>query len=177
MHPTEQTQQTKFAEIDAEQIRRANRIGSIYPPRVVQEEEEEPEEIREDRENEQETTETEEDRVIIRGDNLPIVDLTKCNTDGEEAKYLQINLIVGKLTTKKKATEDHIKKAECEFVMDLGVLSSETAIDPELTRVRNSVRREDRETTPDDYRSGFDNFSIRWRLIFVDDKIVISIDL
>ena len=96
----------------------------------------------------------------MRGDNLPIVDLTKYNKDGEEAKYMQINQIVGKLTTKKKATEDHFKNAECEFVMDLEMLSAKTAIDPELTRVTNSMPREYRETTPDDYRSGFGNFSI-----------------
>ena len=36
--------------------------------------------------------------------------------------------------------------------------------------------REDRETIPDGYRTVFDNLSIRWALIFVDDQIVIPID-
>ena len=58
----------------------------------------------------------------MRGDNLPIVDLSKYNTDGKEAKYFQINHIVGILTTNKKVTEDHIKKAEFEFMMDLETL-------------------------------------------------------
>ena len=46
----------------------------------------------------------------MRCDNLPIVDSTKYNTDGKEAKYNQINHIVGKLSAIKKATEEHIKK-------------------------------------------------------------------
>ena len=112
----------------------------------------------------------------MRGDNLPIVDLTKYITDGKEAKYIQINYIVGKLTANKKATEEHIKKAEFEFVMDLKTLISKTAIDPELTRVRNRMRREDRETIPDGYRTFFDKLSIRWGSVFVDDQIV-PIDL
>ena len=83
----------------------------------------------------------------MRGDNLPSVDLSKYNTEGgKEAKYIQINHIVGKLTANKKATEGYIKKAEFEFMLDLKTLISKTGIDPELTRVRTSMRREDRET-------------------------------
>ena len=108
-------------------------------------------------------------------DNLPIVDLSKYNTEGKEAKYIQINHIVGKLTA--KATEGHIKKAEFQFMLDLKTLISKTAIDPELTRVRTSISREDRQTIPDGYRTVFDKLSIRWGLIFVDDQIVIPIDL
>ena len=64
-------------------------------------------------------------------------------------------------------------------MIDLKLLISETAIDPltELTRVRNNMRREDRETTPDGYRTVFDKLSIRWGLAFVDYQIVIPIDL
>ena len=105
------------------------------------------------------------------------MDLSKHNTDGREAKYIQINHIVGKLTTSEEATEDHIKKAEFEFMMDLKTLISKTAIDSELTRVRNNMRREDRETIPEEYRTAFDKLSIRWGLIFVDDQIVVQIDL
>ena len=63
-----------------------------------------------------------------------------------------MNLIVGKLTANKKDTEEHIKKAKLEFVMDLKTLISKTAIDPELTRVKKSMRREDRETIPEGCR-------------------------
>ena len=61
----------QIAEIDAELIRGANRIGGGYQPIKVEEEQEEPEEIREEEEIEQ-AAETEEDSVIMRGDNLPI---------------------------------------------------------------------------------------------------------
>ena len=109
-----------------------------------------------------ETAETEDDSVIMRCDNLPIVDLSKYITDGKEAKYIQINHIVGKLTTNKKVTEDHIKKTEFDFMMDLKTLIEKTTINPELTRVRNSMRREDREKIPDGYQTVFDKLSIRW---------------
>ena len=62
-------------------------------------------------------------------------------------------------------------------MMDLKTLRAKTDIDPEVTRVRNSMRREDRETFPDGYRAVFDKLSIRWGLVFVDDQIVIPIDL
>ena len=96
----------EIAEIDAEIMRRANRLGGGYRP--IAKEEEEPEELREEGELEIENAKTEEDSVIMRGDNLPIVDLSKYNTEGKEAHYIQINLIVGKLTNNKKITEEHI---------------------------------------------------------------------
>ena len=49
-------------------------------------------------------------------------------------------------------------------MMDLKTLIAKTAIDPELTCVGNSMRREDRETFPDGYRTVFDKVSIRWGL-------------
>ena len=159
-------------EIDAEIMRRANRLGGGYQP--IQEEQEK---NTEEGEINQEPEDTEEDSVILRGDNLPIVDLSKCNTDGKEAKYIQINHIVGKLTSNKKITEENIKKAEFEFRLDLKTLISKTATNPELTHVRNSMRREDREITADGYKPVFDKLSIRWGLVFVDDQIVVPIDL
>ena len=84
---------------------------------------------------------------------------------------------MGKLTSNKKITEEHLKKAEFEFMMDLKTLIAKTAIDTELTSVRNSMRREDRETIRDGYRTEFDKLSIRWGLVFVDDQTVAPIDL
>ena len=112
----------EIAEIDPEIMRRANRLGGGYLP--IQEE---PEENTKEGEINQEPEDTEEDSIILRGDNLPIVDLSKYNTDGKEAKYIQINHIVGKLTSNKKITEENIKKAEFEFMMDLKTLISKTA--------------------------------------------------
>ena len=105
------------------------------------------------------------------------MDLSKFNTEGKEAHYIQINHIVGKLSGNKKITEDTIKKAEFEFMMDLKTLIARTAIDPELTRVRISMRRQDREATPEGYKQVFGKLSIRWGLIFMDDQIVVPVDL
>ena len=107
---------------------------------------------------------------------MPIVDLSKFNTDGKEAHYIQIIHIVGKLSGNKKITEDTIKKAEFEFMMDLKTLIARTAIDPELTKVRISMRREDREATPEGYKPVFEKLSIRWGFIFMDDQIVVPVD-
>ena len=62
-------------------------------------------------------------------------------------------------------------------MLDLKTVISKTAIDPELTRVRTSMRREDRETAPDGYKPVFEKLSIQWGLVFVDDQIVVPIDL
>ena len=39
------------------------------------------------------------------------------------------------------------------------------------------MRREDRGTAPDGYKLVFEKLSIRWGLVFVDDQIVIPINL
>ena len=96
-----QTQRTVFApsrpnkrsreeisEIDAEIMRRANRLGGGYQP-LQEETEENPEEG----EINQEPEDTEEDSIVLRGDNLPIFDLSRYNTDGKEAKYIQITTL------------------------------------------------------------------------------------
>ena len=62
-------------------------------------------------------------------------------------------------------------------MMVLKTLISKTAIGPELTRVRTSMRREDRETIPDGYCTVFDKLSIRWGLVSVDDQIAVPIDI
>ena len=74
-------------------------------------------------------------------------------------------------------TEENKKKAEINFMLDLKTLISKTAIDPEMTRVRTSVRREERDSAPEGYRAVFDKLSVRWGLVFVDDQIAVPIDL
>ena len=149
----------EIAEIDAELTQRANRIGGGYRP-IQEEEEDEPEAPEEgELQTEQNTVDTEEDSVIMRGDNLPIVDLSKYHTEGKEDHYVQINHIVGRLTENKKMTEENIKKAEFNFMLDLKTLISKTAIDPEMTRVRTSMRREKKDSAPEGYRAVFDKLS------------------
>ena len=66
----------------------------------------------EEGEIEPDQVETEEDSVIQRGNDLPIVDWSEFNTEGKEAHYIQIDPIVGKLSGNKKITEETIKIAE-----------------------------------------------------------------
>ena len=70
----------EIAEIDAELTQRANRIGGGYRP--LQEEEENEPEVPEEGElqAEQNTVDAKKDSVIMRGDNLPIVDLSNYHT-------------------------------------------------------------------------------------------------
>ena len=141
----------EIVEIDAELTQRAHRNGGGYRPLQPEgEKDEEPEAPEEgELQTEQNTVDTDEDSVIMRGDNLPIVDLNKYLTDGKEAHYIQINHIVRKITENKKLTEKNIKKAAFNFMLDLKTLISKTAIDPEMTRVRASMRREEKDTTPE----------------------------
>ena len=79
----------EIKEIDAELTQRAHRIGGGYRPLQPEEEEdeEEPEAPEEgELQTEQNTVDTEEDSVIMRGDNLPIVDLSKYHTDTQMVK-------------------------------------------------------------------------------------------
>ena len=168
----------EIAELDAELTPRANRIGGGYQTIEIIDEGAEPE-APEEREVEadQNTVDTEEDSVIMRGDNLRIVNLSEYHTDGKEAHYIQINHIVGKLPENKELTGDNTKKDEFNFLLDLKTLVSKTATDPETTRIRASMRREESDTAPEGYRPVLDKLSIRWRLVFVDDQIAVPIDL
>ena len=74
-------------------------------------------------------------------------------------------------------TEENIKKAEFNFMLDLTTLISKTAIDPEMTRVRTSMRREEKDSAPKEYRAVFDKLSVRWGLVFVDYQIAVPVDL
>ena len=153
-------------------MRRAIRLSGGY-----QSIHEEPEENPEEGEIDHRPVDTDEVSIKLRGDNLPIVDLSKYKRDRKEAIYIQINHIVGNLTTSKKTTEETINKAEFEFMLDLKTLISKTAIYPEQTRVRSSMRREDRETAPEMYKPVFEKLPIQWGLVFIDDQIMVPIDL
>ena len=89
----------EIAEIDGALIQRANRLGGGYRP--IQEEENEPEQFEMEEQPPEERmndSESEGESQIIRGDNLPIVDLKNYNTEGKEAHYVQINQIIGVVT-------------------------------------------------------------------------------
>ena len=80
IRPTKRSRE-EIAEIDADLLQRTNRLGGGY--QQLAEGIEDPEN-REAGEVEPEQSETEEDSVILRGENLPIVDLSKFNTDGRK---------------------------------------------------------------------------------------------
>ena len=127
----------------------------------------------EEGEVEREQAEAEEDSVILRGDNVPIVVWNKFNTHCKEPNYIQINHIVGKLSGKKKITEEPIKKTQFEVMLDLKSLIS--AIDSELPRMKASMRRENRETTSTD-RGQFSTISQKDG-VFMDNRILVPVDL
>ena len=75
----------EIAEIDAELTQRANRNGGGYRPTQDEEDEEVPKAPEEgELQVKQNTVDTEEESVILRGDNLPIIDLSKYHTEGKE---------------------------------------------------------------------------------------------
>ena len=45
--------------------------------------------------------------VVTRGDNFPIVDLRKYNTEGKEAHYIQVSQIIKKVTENNKENEEN----------------------------------------------------------------------
>ena len=128
----------------------------------------------EDRSND---SESEGENQVIRGDNLPIVDLKNYNTDGKEAHYVQINQIIGAITEEKKLAEETIKKAEMDFMMDLKSLIAKSATDGELNRIKMALSREDCSMAPENYRPYFGNISSKWGLHFLNDRIIVPTEL
>ena len=53
---------------------------------------------------------------------IPIVDLKSYNTDGKEIQFIKIIQVIEKVTGEKTITEDTIKKAEFNFMLDLKTL-------------------------------------------------------
>ena len=168
----------EIAEIDGELKQRANRLGGGYRP--IQEAENELEQYEMEEQPAEERindSESEGESQIIRGDNLPIVDLKNYNTEGKDAHYVQINQIIGTVTEGKKITEETIKEAEMDFMLDLKNLIAKSATDAELNRVKLALNREDRNMAPAHYRPHFEKISCKWGLTFLNDKIVVPTEL
>ena len=172
----------EIAEIDGELLSRANRLGGGYQPiedRTAEDEDpnnnnnhQQPEIIEEENE-----PESEGESQIIQGDNFPIVDLKAYNTEGREAQFKKINQVVEKMTGDKKATEYAIKKAEFNFMLDLKTLIAKSNTDAELNRVRDAMRRAEKNTAPESYRTVFEKLSKKWGLTFNEDRIIIPTEL
>ena len=166
----------EIAERDGELLTRTNRFGGGYQPLEdrIDAEEQEPQQPEE---TEEAKPESEGESQIIRGHNFPIVDLKAFNTEGKEAQFIQINQVIDKMIGNKKATEKTIKKAEFNFMLDLKTLIAKSATDAELNRVRDAMRRNDKNTAPEAYRTTFEKLSNKWGLTFSDHRIVVPNEL
>ena len=85
----------------------------------------------------------------MRGDNFPIVDLKAYNTEGKEAQFIQKDQVIEKITGDKKSTENTIKMAEFNFMPDLRTLIAKSSTDAELNRVRDAMRRGEKNNSED----------------------------
>ena len=165
----------EIAEIDGELLTRVNRFGGGYQPleERIEEEQEAPQpEMVEETEQE-----SEGESQVVRGDNFPIVDLKAYNTEGKEAQFIHINQVIEKVTGNQKITEETIKKADFNFMIDLKTLIAKSSTDAELNRVRNAMRRGEKNTAPEHYRTNFEKLSNKWGLTFNDDRIVVPAEL
>ena len=129
----------EIAEIDGELLTRSNRFGGGYQP--LEERMEETQETPQPEMAEETEQESEGESQVIRGDNFSIVDLKAYNTEGKEAQFIQINQIIEKATGNQTNTEETIKKAEFNFMLDLKTLIAKSSTDAELNRVRDAMRR------------------------------------
>ena len=165
----------EIAEIDGELLTRANRFGAGYQPLEERvEEEQEPQQPENIEDTEQES---EGESQVIRRDNFPIVDLKSYNTDGKEIQFIQINQVIEKATGEKKNTEDTIKKAEFNFMLDLKTLIGKSSTDAELNHVWDAMRRGEKNTASDQCRTAFQKLTNKWGLKFNDDRKVVPTDL
>ena len=104
------------------------------------------------------------------------MDLKAYNTEGREAQLIQMNQVIDKLTGDKKATEEVIKKAEFNFMLDLKTLIAKPNTDAELNRVRDAMRTE-RNTAPESYRPVFEKLLNKWGLTFNEVRIIVPFEL
>ena len=137
---------------------------------------EEEQEIKQPETIEDTEQESEGESQVVRGDNFPIVDLKSYNTDGKEIQFIQINQVIEKFTGEKN-TEATIKKAEFNFLLDLKTLIAKSSTDAELNRVRDAMKRGEKNTATDQYRTTFEKLNNKWGLTFNDDRIIVPTEL
>ena len=62
-------------------------------------------------------------------------------------------------------------------MLDLKTLIAKSSTDAELNRVRDAMRRGDKNTAPDQYRTIFEKLNNKWGLTINDDRIVVPTEL
>ena len=64
-----------------------------------------------------------------------------------------------------------------DFMLDPKNLIVKSATDVEINRVKLALIREDRSMAPGHYRPHFETISSKWGLTFLNDKIIVPIEL
>ena len=62
-------------------------------------------------------------------------------------------------------------------MLDLKTLIAKSATDAELDRVRNAMRKNAKNTSPEAYRTTFEKLSNKWGLTFNDDRVIVANEL
>ena len=62
-------------------------------------------------------------------------------------------------------------------MLDLKTLIAKSTTDAELNRVRDAMRRNEKNTAPEAYRTTFEKLSNEWGLTFNDDRIIVPTEL
>ena len=62
-------------------------------------------------------------------------------------------------------------------MLDLKTLIAKSSTDAELNRVRDAMRRNEKNTAPEAYRTTFEKLSNKWGLTFNDDQIIVPTEL
>ena len=62
-------------------------------------------------------------------------------------------------------------------MFDLKTLIANSTTDAELNRVRDAMRRNEKNTAPEIYRRIFEKLSNKWGLTFNDDRLVVPNEL
>ena len=62
-------------------------------------------------------------------------------------------------------------------MLDLKTLIAKSSTDAELNRVRDAMRRGEKNTAPEHYRTNFEKLNNKWGLRFNDDRIIVPAEL
>ena len=62
-------------------------------------------------------------------------------------------------------------------MLDLTTLIAKSSTDAEFNRVREAMRRGEKNTAPDQYRTTFKKLNNKWGLTFNDDRIIVPTEL
>ena len=88
---------------------------------------------------------TGENEVARQADSFLIVDLKENDIAEETMQYTQVNHMIEKLQTVNAQAEEHPKKAEFNFMVDLKTLIEKTLVDQKLLQMKICLRNIQKE--------------------------------